>query len=150
MGIRVSVLIINKEIDAIENVMFALDKKFLKTSTLRQRIAQYYDEPEEVLNREFQKEGVTHIIQSCLYNRDYRCIRPGIFVNLGRCDDIEVLQELENKADISVDDKARVRDRIRDIKNEKLSGQAYFNENMEIIVPINEEQFMERILAEAV
>ena len=147
---RVSVQIINKEIDALESIMFALDKKFLKTSSIRERLAQYYDEPIEDLNREFQAEGVTHIIQSCLQRRDYRSVRPGIFVNLGRCDDIEVLRELETSVDMSIEDKKRVRERIRIIRSEKMSGQLSFDEDMNIHVPLNEEQFMDRILAEAV
>lgn len=94
--------------------------------------------------------GLGQVIQQRLYNAGYRSIRLSLFVNLDRCVDIEYLSELLRSADIAVEEKEKVRTRIRELRNSRLDGQLRFDEDLQVIVPINEDEFMEWLLADAI
>lgn len=141
-------------IAVIEGELAKKNKHVINTDTLKEMILQHIEiEAGNDETKRLADIGLGQVIQQRLYNAGYRSIRLALFVNLEQCADIEYLGELLRSADIAVEEKEKVRTRIRELRNRHLDGQLRFSpdgEDLQVIVPINENQFMERLLADAI
>lgn len=143
--------IVDLSLAYLESELFKKGKHVINTDTLKEMVLRHVqidagnDETKRLADI-----GLGQVIQQRLYNAGYRSIRLSLFVNLDRCVDIEYLGELLRSADIAVEEKEKVRTRIRELRNSRLDGQLRFDEDLQVIVPINEDEFMERLLADAI
>ena len=143
--------VIDQEIDLIETLMAQNDKHMISTETLKNRTLLHIvlmsgnDDTEWLAD-----VGLGQAIQSRLWAHGYRSVRRGYFVNLDTCEDVNYLVALYDNADINVSERVMVRERIKKIRNQRCDGQLSFDANGKIIIPITEEEFMSRIIADAV
>lgn len=147
--------IIDEEIMLIEAEMEYAKKHVMKTDTLKERVLLHvHFDGKNDETKYVQKVGFGQVIQSRLYANGYRSIRMGLFVNLDRCEDIVYLQTLLKNADLAAEDKAMVRDRIKQLRDTKMTGQIEFDINGSVIKglisPITEQELMDMLEADAV
>lgn len=142
--------IVDQEIRLLESSLDIRHRHVMKTETIRQRVLQYFDSAEAIINAQLESEGLTQVIQRRLHANGYRSVRKGYFVNLERCFDIPYLNALQQNADITAAERELAAERIRKIREERLDGQLYFDKNMDIYVPMNESEFMVRLERDAV
>lgn len=148
-------IVVDRIINVLEAKMAQEDKHIIKTDTIK-RIAlgevviSGNNEDTEWLA----SVGFGQVIQSRLQKRGYRSVRKGRFVCLNNCEDVEYLHQLLQAADISVEEKDDIRNKIRKIRDAKLSGQIRFDFDGNIIsglfIPLSEEELMEKLEADAV
>lgn len=143
--------VIDEVINALEDEMYGSGKHIISTATLKSRssailkLSANTDDSRYCMNT-----GFNHLISQRLYVRGYRSIREGYHVNLYRCEDVDYLEKLCENADIALEEKMVISARIRAIKDSKCSGQMRFNEKGEIIMTLTEEEFMDKIIEDAV
>lgn len=143
-------IIVGGIISDIEVALESKGKHIIKTKTIRERtlgcveIKGVNDDSDYLAD-----VGLGQVIQSQLYTKGYRSVRNGFFVNLDRCEDIEYLQKLLENADTTANDKIMIRNRIKSLRDKKLSGQIEFDIIGNVVnglnIPMNESEFMERL-----
>lgn len=147
--------VVDDAITLIETKMTVYGKHIIKTDVIQYialshvKISALNDDTEYLAN-----VGFGQIIQSRLYERGYRSVRKGRFVNLDRCDDIDYLKELLHSSDQNVKDKEKVRARIKELRDHVLSGQISFDIDGNVIkgmsIPLTEDELNEKLEADAV
>ena len=144
--------VINQMIALIEDRMESNQKHLISTETLKREVRKHLHLSAEGDDSNYCMEtGFNHAISSRLYENGYRSVRKGYFVNLDRCKDVDYLMALSQNADLLSEEKAIVSARIREIKNSRCDGQYRWDlETGEIVEMLNEEQFMEKIVEDAV
>lgn len=147
--------IIDTEILMLETEMEHTDKHVINTETLKNRVMLHINfDGENDETKYCTKVGFGQVIQSRLFNNGYRSVRTGLFVNVDRCESISYLNEIVKNADASETTKAMVKERLKKIRDTKLSGQIEFDISGNIINgltnPLSEDEFMEMLRADAV
>lgn len=147
--------IIDEEILILENELKETDNHVIKTATLKDRVMRHIQFDGK--NEETQycaKVGFSQTIQMRLWVKGYRSLRTGFFINLDNCENVPYLQELLANADLAVSERERVKDRIKSLRDKKLSGQIEFDIAGNVINgltnPLTESELMELILDDAI
>lgn len=140
--------IVDHEIELLEISMEHQEKHLISTDTLKERCLAHIDIDTGNDDTEWlSKIGFGQVIQSRLYAHGYRSVRTGFFVNFDKVTDIEYLAALLANAETNVLEKEMIKEQIK----KKCDGQGFLNpETMEVVMPMNEEEFMQKIMADAV
>ena len=142
-------LIVDTVITNIKTEMALANKHAIKTQTIWNRTLNIIKLSESTIHVQLEKEGLAQVIERRLHARGYRSVRPGYFVNLDECWDIPYLIAMSENADNSAEERKMAADRVKEIKNERMSGQISFNEDGELIIPMCEEEFMKKLEEDA-
>ena len=123
----------------------------MRTSTILDRTERHIDltDPDED-REELLIAGIKNVIQSRLYARGYYSVRRGYFVNIASCDNIGYLNEIIDTKDTEIEVKQKAKSRIEQIRKTKLDGQMRFDDGMNIVETMTEEQFAYELEADAV
>ena len=140
--------VFDQEIVYLEVEMEKFGKHLISTDTLMQRALPHFEIEAGTDSTEyFTDVGVRQVMQTRLYAHGYRSVRRGYFVNLDRCDSYEYLTALLESSETDVKTRAAVMEKIK----EKKDGQTSIDfSNGTVHVPMNEEQFMQKIKADAI
>lgn len=140
--------IIDIEIELMEGILATQGKHLISTDTLKRRCIDHFVIDTGNADTEYLASiGFAQAMQSRLYAHGYRSVRKGYFINFDRCEDINYLIAMYNNEDGDIRDKQKM---LKQIKA-KLDPQIKFTDiNCELIIPMTEEEFMEKIMADAV
>ena len=144
--------VINKMISALEEQMRMEKKHIISTESIQQMALRHIDLTAETEDGEYcAMFGFKQLICQKLYEKNYRSVREGHYVNLDRCEDLDYLFALAQNADIAAEEKADVSKKIEYIKKTRGTGQLRYNlETGELIDPLTEEEFAAKIAEDAV
>ena len=147
--------VVDFSIGSIESEMEASGKHVIKTETIKSRVLSRVEIGGINDDSDYLTDvGLAQIIQQRLYNRGYRSVRTGKFVNLDRCEDIDYLQQMLDNANISTQEKICVAKSIKQTRDDKLTGQIEFTIDGSILsglhVPLSEEEFIEKLEKDAI
>lgn len=119
--------LIDLEISVLEAALEESNKHVIRSETLRKRVLLHIDISNEDKDIEaMTRTGFSQAVEQRLYRAGYRSVKVGYFVNLEKCENIVYLNELLRNADVRIEDKARIKDRIREIRDaigKKADGQ---------------------------
>lgn len=140
--------VFDEEITLMEIEMESVGKHLISTESLRSRAMPHFDiDAGTETTERFTEIGIGQVMQQRLYVRGYRSVRRGYFVNLDRCDSLEYLTALLGNVELDVESREKV---MRKIKEQRENQLSFDFENGSIHIPMNEEQFMKHIEADAV
>ena len=136
--------------------MYADKKHAIRTDTIKQRCRIKFpmdDDDNDDLSY-LASVGLAQVIQSQLYERGYRSVRVGIFVNFNTCNDPYYLAAMLDNAEITEKEKIWKRqDLIKEFKQKKDPQISFYfddENNPHIKVPMTEEAFIEKLERDAV
>ena len=143
--------------DAISEIEFEMtrDKKHaIRTDTIKQRCNMKFPIEGEDDFSYLATVGLAQVIQGQLYERGYRSVRVGMFVNFDSCNDPHYLAAMLDNAELLEDEKiGKRRDLIEAFKKKKDPQISfYFDADgiPHLKVPMTEEEFLEKLKADAV
>ena len=143
--------VIDQNINIIETKLAEKKRHVISTETLKLMSKRHLNISTDTDDAKYcVKVGFNHLVCQRLYARGYRSLRDGYFVNLDTCYDIDYLKKLLENSDATLQEKASVNQRIREIRNTRCDCQYEFDENMNIVETLTEEQFIEKIKEDAV
>ena len=146
--------IVKDAIAGIEMEMATGRKHAIKTETIKRRCNLKYPISGEDDFSYLATVGLAQIIQSQLYERGYRSVRTGIFVNFNSCNDPHYLNAMLENADGLEQEKVMSKKKlIGEFKKKKDPQISFYFDDQGIPhlkVPMTEEEFLEKLEADAV
>lgn len=147
---------IDSVITTLEAVMLSTDKHVIKADSIKQRVLNstiivgVNDDSTYLAG-----VGLSKMIQSRLWERGYRCVQSGMFVNIDNCDDIDYLNQIVENAETNEETRARAKDRVKALRDacEQLAQTSFIldgNKYIGIKVPPTPEELLEKLEADAV
>lgn len=144
--------VINQSINILEEKMRDEKRHLISTESIQDMSLRHLDLSAETDDGSYcAMFGFKQLICQRLYDRHYRSVREGHYVNLDRCEDLDYLFALAENADIAAEEKAGVSQKIEYIKKTRGTGQMRFDLTTgELIDPLTEDEFMAKIMADSV
>lgn len=151
---RVITQIVKDVISGIEAEMNVEKKHAIKTDTIKSRCERRFPMEGDDDFSYLARTGLAQLIQSQLYEKGYRSVRTGVFVNFEVCVDPYYIAAMLDNAEELKDEKLWKRnDLINEFKKKKDPQISFYfdDEGMpHLKIPMTEEEFLEKLEADAV
>lgn len=143
--------IVDFEISLIEAELEKFNRHAIKTQTLKSRCLNHISLDSNNDETAYcAKIGFDQVVQSRLNQHEYRSIGRGNFVNLEKCTDANYLAVMLKEAQLTVDEKTSVRNRIKKLCDGQ--GEMSFNEDGSVDIGFNltENEFWAKVEKDAI